>query len=87
MEQKEEKLKFISEIVSVTDFLENTFAEGVKGFGLHKKSEGRDDLADLDSCKAAHEKMGEYLRNILKNIKEFVPLPNSIKAEWPPALC
>ena len=64
------KVKVISDIHSIADFLESTFSQGVRGFGLHKKNGERNAGADLDSCKSAHESIGDYLEKTIDNIRD-----------------
>ena len=66
---EEGKVKVISDVISIADFLEGTFDVGVEGFGLHKKAGMGNNNADLDSCQAAHEKIGEYLDKLDEKIK------------------
>ena len=61
-------VKVISDIHSIADFLESTFSQGVHGFGLHKKDGARSN-ADLDSCRLAHESIGDYLDKAVDNIR------------------
>jgi len=63
------KIKVITDVATIADFLENTFDKGVKGFGLHKKDGERNAAADLDSCIGAHNSIGKYLENSVTNIK------------------
>ena len=49
------KVKVISDIHTIADFLEITFSQGVKGFGLHKKDEERNSNADMGSSRLAHK--------------------------------
>jgi hypothetical protein len=49
--------------------LDNTFCQGVEGFGLHKKDGERNLSANLDSCRIAHEIIGNYLERSVDNIK------------------
>ena len=63
------KVKLISDVASIADFLEKTFNVGVEGFGLHKKAGQRNTDADLDSCGLAHEHLGEYLKKLVENIR------------------
>ena len=63
------KVKLISEIASVADFIENTFKVGVEGFGLQKKAGQRQSIADLDSCRVAHEQLAAYLEKLVEKVK------------------
>ena len=62
------KVKTISDVGSIADFLENTFDVGVKGFGLHKKA-GGGEHADLESSREANVKMFDLLKNLTENIR------------------
>ena len=63
------KVKVISDVCTIADFLENTFGQGVKGFGLHKKDGERNTSANLDSCRIAHDFIGNYLERSVDNIR------------------
>ena len=63
------KVKVISDVGAIADFLDNTFGQGVEGFGLHKKDGERNLSANLDSCRIAHEIIGNYLERSVDNIK------------------
>ena len=64
------KVKIISDVNDIADFLSNTFDVGVEGFGLHKKAGKGNVDADLDSCQVAHNKMGIYLEKVTTKIKD-----------------
>ena len=54
------KVRIISKVRAIGDFLENTFGVGVVGFGLHKKKGSCNENHDLDSCRNAHKEMSDY---------------------------
>ena len=66
---KSGKLKVVSKVSSIADFIENTFHVGVEGFGLHMKAEKRNESSNLETCEDAHKKLSDYFDELTLNIK------------------
>ena len=76
------KVKTISDVGSIADFLENTFDVGVKGFGLHKKA-GGGEHADLESSREANVKMFDLLKNLTENIRSRFSFQTPVNLNGP----